>query len=250
MSAALVQELEAQARALTVRVVSELYRDPFWDARFGERGRRFSEEDGQYHVSYLVQALVAQDPQVLARYGCWLRSVLTTRGMCTRHLSENFERLALAVRELSVDAQPAVAYLHAARDALHAELGSARPLAEASDRLTPQVCSWLSRAGLAPEQAGLREQLPQRISSLLSYLADALALGHAQQLLAHVRWLDSWLAQQPAGQGLAARLLSGIAAQLVEDPGLPKALRSAADELLREALAALERERGGGERGS
>lgn len=240
MSEALVRELQAQATALTLRVAGELYRDPFWDARFGARGRKFTEEDGQYHISYLVQSLAAQDPEVLARYGCWLRSVLTTRGMCTRHLAENFERLALAVGELHVDAQLAVNYLYAARDALHRELGSAQPLAEASERLTEGVCSWLDSAGNTPRTEALRQQLPQRISSLLSYLADALALGQAQQLVAHVSWLDSWLGQQPAGQGLAAQLLNGIARQLVEDASLPEGLRSAAAGVLREALAALE----------
>lgn len=245
MSTPLVRELEAQARALTVRVVNELYRDPFWDARFGARGRKFSEEDGQYHVSYLVQALVAGEAEVLTRYGCWLRSVLTTRGMCTRHLTENFERLAQAVSELSVPAQPAVDYLHAARDALHRELGKAQPLAEANERLSAAICAGLASTGSAPEAGALSAQLPQRIASLLSYLADALAAGHSQQLLAHVLWLDSWLGQQPAGQGLTARLLAAIGRPLVEDASLPEELRASAGEVLREALAAIERARAG-----
>lgn len=239
MSEALVQELQAQARALTLRVAEEMYRDPFWDARFGERGRKFTEEDGQYHITYLVQALLAREPEVLARYGCWLRSVLTTRGMCTRHLAENFERLALALRELSVDAQPAVEYLHGARDALHRALGKAQPLADASEGLTVRISSRLASMGATPPADGLRQQLPQRIASLLSYLADALALGRAQQLVAHVLWLDSWLGQQPAGQGLTAGLLSAIGSQLLEEASLPQELRAGADGMLREALAAL-----------
>jgi hypothetical protein len=244
----LILELEAQAAALTARVASEMYRDPFWSARFGERGRKFTEEDGRFHVSYLVQALVAQDPEVLARYGRWLRSVLTTRGMCTRHLVENFERLALAVRELSADAQPAVGYLRAAQAALHAELATARPLEAANERLTAGVCAWLASSGATREGDAIAEQraLPQQISSLISYLADALVLARAEHLVAHVRWLDSWLGQQPAGQGLAARLVSGLGRQLLEEPSLPEAVRAAAGDLLRQALAAIGGESAGG----
>ncbi|MEY2933986.1 MAG: hypothetical protein RL033_4735, partial [Pseudomonadota bacterium] len=162
MTAQLVRELETQAPALTARVVSEMYRDPFWSARFGERGRKFSEEDGQSHISHLVQALVARDPEVLSRYGRWLRSVLTTRGMCTRHLTENFERLEWAVRDLNADAQPAVDYLRAARAELQAELVGAEPLAQAGDQLAASVCARLaagaSRGGADASQKDSAQQ--------------------------------------------------------------------------------------------
>ncbi len=253
MSTALMQELEAEARALTLRVVDEMYRDPFWSARFGERGRKFSEEDGQYHVTYLVQALGAQQPEVLARYARWLRSVLTARGMCTRHLTENFERLALAVRDLSADGQLAVEYLEAACGALRAELGRAQPLAAESERLTASVCAWLDGDGAAPEDAGGAASLPERqqlVASLLSYLADAVALGRAQQLVAHVLWLDGWLAREPAGRGLTARLLAGMERRLQQVASLPAALRGEAGELLSQARSALEREADGGARSS
>ncbi|MEY2935036.1 MAG: hypothetical protein RL033_5785, partial [Pseudomonadota bacterium] len=64
-------------------------------------------------------------------------------------------------------------------------------------------------------------------------------------LVAHVRWLDSWLGRELAGAGpglssRVARLLSGIGHQLAEDASLPAPLRSRADALLREALAALQ----------
>jgi hypothetical protein len=241
MTARLAQELEAQAGGLTARVVAEMYLDPFWSERFGERGRKFSEEDGQHHVSYLVQALVAREPEVLARYGCWLRSVLTTRGMCTRHLAENFERLESAVSDAIADASPAVEYLRAARAALQAELGDAQPLAAANERLRARVCDWLACADTTPEREGVARQLqlPRQLSSLIAFLADALVGDRVEPLLAHVRWLDSWFSRQPAGEGLVAQLLSGIGLHLSEDATLPERLRSRADALLREALAAL-----------
>jgi hypothetical protein len=42
---------------LSRRAIEEMYRDPFWEDRFGARGRKFAAEDGEHHVVYLVQAL-------------------------------------------------------------------------------------------------------------------------------------------------------------------------------------------------
>ena len=46
----LASQLEAQADALARHSIAAMYADPFWDARFGARGRRFAEEDGVHHV--------------------------------------------------------------------------------------------------------------------------------------------------------------------------------------------------------
>ena len=59
----LADTIEVCARALADRTLTAMYRNPFWDDRFGEWGRRFAEEDNLHHVSYLVQALRAGSPR-------------------------------------------------------------------------------------------------------------------------------------------------------------------------------------------
>src|SRR4051812_15173560 len=89
----LAERIERLGDSFARRALSIMYANPFWDDRFGERGRRFAEEDGRHHVSYLCEALRQGDPRVMVRYARWLQSVLTTRGMCSAHLDENLERI-------------------------------------------------------------------------------------------------------------------------------------------------------------
>ena len=50
----LADALEARAQTLAERALKEMYANPFWDERFGERGRQFALADNRHHVSYLV----------------------------------------------------------------------------------------------------------------------------------------------------------------------------------------------------
>lgn len=97
----LADQLLEHGPRLTAAVLVEMYKDPFWELRFGARGRHHSQKDGDYHVQYLLQALAADDARVFESYARWLREVLVSRGMCSQHLAENFTRLADAI-----DAEP------------------------------------------------------------------------------------------------------------------------------------------------
>src|ERR1043165_7247139 len=90
----LAARLEAHAEELVRESLEAMYRDPFWLERFGERGRKFAREDRMYPLKYLPAALSIGATQTLEDYARWLQRVLTTRGMCTLHIEENFARLA------------------------------------------------------------------------------------------------------------------------------------------------------------
>jgi hypothetical protein len=229
--------LEQSANTLSARVVKEMYQDRFWTERFGQRGLEHSQQDGRFHVSYLVQALIASDPGVLTRYAVWLRSVLTTRGMCTRHLAENFERLARATQEQVFDSARAVEYLRAAGAALLDEAGPARELQMVSERIA-RTCAGEdappSSVGATPSRDSRAELL-----HLLSYLADALSLGRTEHFLAHVRWLRGFLQREGISDGQLEAWLEGLAGCLADDDSLSPGLRSAAGSALREALDAV-----------
>jgi hypothetical protein len=170
----LIAALRERGRELARQTIDEMYRDPFWMKRFGPRGRQFADEDALHHVSYLVQALVNENPSILADYARWLQVVLTSRGMCSEHLRENFERLSRAVRALGLPrAEVAAEYLRAAEEALRYPDGPARTVQE----LAPGV------AAAVPEEARRQAEL------LVSFLADAVRLGEPQIFAKHVVWL-------------------------------------------------------------
>lgn len=172
----IIEHLQAEGRRLSQEILEAQYRDPFWAARFGARGRRFADEDSDFHLRYLARALATDDARVLVRYARWLRELLATRGMCTRHLADNFFRLERKLLETGwAGAEAAAGYVRQARESLRYADG---PAAEV-------------QALEAPPGSDLATV--EDPSAYLSYLADALALGNPATLVAHVRWTTEWL---------------------------------------------------------
>jgi hypothetical protein len=156
-----------------------MYADPFWMERYGERGRHHAQTDGRYHIAYLTEALVAGEPALFATYACWLRDLLVARGMCSRHLEDNFVRLGAAIAaEAWTDSARALDVLdHGVRALLHTA-GPAQPI----DRVRPR---------LAVEAAALAGgATSHELAVVLSYLTDALVAGSPDRLrgyIAHLR---------------------------------------------------------------
>jgi hypothetical protein len=190
---ALADRLLAAADELTDQVLAEMYSDPFWYARFGQpRASRHGRQDGQHHIAHLVEALRAGDAVVIERYARWLQQVLTTRGMCTRHLAENFDRLGRAIADRGwPDGARAVELLAAATAALRYGDGPARALQDRADAI----------AGGDAE-----------LATLASYLADAVALATPAVFGAHVAWYAGFLEQQGEARGAVAALLGRLRA--------------------------------------
>lgn len=185
-----------RAPALARASVEGLYQDPFWAARYGEaRARRFGDEDARHHVDYLVRALEAGDPAVLAHYARWLQSVLVTRGMCSRHLARNFQGLGRALDAEGLGALPGVGEaLAAALAALAPPAGSpARSVWDAQDALALAALARLGPAAV-PEHVAARAR--EELLTWTSYLADALALGAPDTWVAHVRFLSGFWPQR------------------------------------------------------
>ncbi|HEY1546302.1 MAG TPA: hypothetical protein VGG28_00710 [Kofleriaceae bacterium] len=161
MSESIGQLLGEAAQRLTDRVFEEMWADPFWQARFGERGARHTKQDGTFHVQYLVQALAADDHRVFTTYARWLRDVLCSRGMCSRHLAENFTRLAAAIdAEGWPERGRAIAVLHAGAHTLNHTTGDAGAI----DLARADVSRAIGSDSLLAEH-------------VLSYLSDSLAFA-------------------------------------------------------------------------
>lgn len=158
--------LSARAVALSQRVLDRMYENPFWMERYGERGRRFANEDSLHHIGYLDQALAAGDPAVFERYARWLRTVLVSRGMCSEHLAENFRLLAEAIAADALpDAERAGEILRDGARSLNYEDGEAATLEAIKPRLIDAVRG---------AQPALRDD---DCRYLVSYLIDAVATG-------------------------------------------------------------------------
>ena len=178
--------VEARADRLATASVAPLYRDPFWEARYGqERARRFGDEDARFHVRYLVQALDEHRPSVLEGYARWLRTLLVSRGMCTRHVDSHFAGLAAALETegwgpgtLPQD------YVRAAREALRYPEGPAHLLEQEAPALARAAAGRLTLYILPEDRPRLEDELQLQ----LSYLADALAAGRPEVMGDHVRW--------------------------------------------------------------
>lgn len=226
--------LEAQADRLAADSLNAMYADPFWQERFGEAGRRFAEQDSRHHVNYLVEALRTGSPETLAGYARWLQSVLTTRGMCTAQIADHFEQLrrAIAAADLG-DTDPAGNYLTAGQAALRYPTGPGRSVQDAAGALTDAVVRRV--AGTFPDwvaenPATCRDD----VRSLLSYLADAVALGRPELYAGHVRWLAGFYQRHHRPDGYLNSLLrAGLAAA----DSLPPDVRNEVSAVLEAGLA-------------
>lgn len=204
---ALSERLQAMASRLGERATREMYEDPFWQARFGSRGREMAEKDSQFHLAYLVQALAAEDPSVFESYARWLQTLLVSRGMCSRHIAESFERLARAIEDDVNDAGPALDVLRAGQRALVYPTGPARelqacaePLAErALEALASRQPSWFSMASTRPSMAAFESvaqaeqaRFKRDVLDQIAYLADAMHAGRSELFANHVVWMQSF----------------------------------------------------------
>jgi hypothetical protein len=232
-ASALPDRIEAAADRLAARSLDAMYAEPFWQERFGDRGRAFADEDARHHLRYLVEALRAGTDEPLRRYAVWLRSVLVPRGMCTEHLRDNFAHLRRALGELE-DAGPAQAYLEAAEDALDYDPGSAAGALQAA-------AGALRGRALAIEQAGAGERLLARLHVdarwLMAFLVDAVATGAPAVLANHLRWAAEALGRQGIRPELLETELRALETALAErgDRAADEA-RACLDAARREAL--------------
>ena len=225
---------------LTGRVLDEMYANPFWQDRFGDRGRRHARQDGGSHVQYIVEALVAADARVFTAYARWLRGVLVPRGMCSRHLTENFDRLASAIdQEAWPDRDRAVGILRAGTEALMHTSGDAGAIDVVRGSLARDTATslyarhpdWLARSG----DLG-RTRCVDDLEYHLSYLADAIAFADRERFVAHIVFVAGFLGRHgvPIGhlrESLVA-LRTVIRSRLPATTGTPFQFLDAAGDAL------------------
>ncbi|HTV24103.1 MAG TPA: hypothetical protein VMG12_35670 [Polyangiaceae bacterium] len=237
---ALAERIQAKAPELGQRAIAEMYQNPFWQERFGAYGREMSDKDSQFHVSYVVQALVASEPAVLTNYARWLQTLLVSRGMCSRHIDENFERLSSAIGHEIAEPGPALELLAAAREALVYASGPARELMLTAETLAERVVdalwtrvpTWFSAASTYPSLATFesihqveRARFKSDALEYISYLADALHAERPELFVEHAVWMHDFTVRRHGPGARVEETLHTLADCLPPAPAAPKASR-------------------------
>jgi hypothetical protein len=85
-------------------VTDGIYEDyPILLEKYGERGRQKCKEDNEHHIKYLQTAASMEEEKYFIDYAHWLNGILTSRGMKTEHLIDNFNRLIGAFEKTNED---------------------------------------------------------------------------------------------------------------------------------------------------
>jgi hypothetical protein len=106
--------IEAVRGRLVDGVLADMYPNPFWDDRYGARGRALCQEDNHHHLNYLIAAIRTAAPDTMAAYYKWLQVLLVSRGMCTYHIRQNMDRMEAHLHALLPEAWPAIELYHQA----------------------------------------------------------------------------------------------------------------------------------------
>lgn len=209
---ALCKRLTDSAERLTAIVLTEMYDgDPFWRDRYGGRADHHGKQDGQFHIQYLCEALASGEASVMTRYAQWLQQVLTTRGMCSRHLGDNFDLLARAIeREGWPDAMPALDMLGLASEALHHADPGACAIQAAAQAIGSRGASDL------PGTPGF--DATGELSYLADYLADAIALAMPAIVHKRAAWAEGFHAKHGRAVTVAGLLTALRHAAISEAP--------------------------------
>lgn len=238
----LTTRLAAAADRLTARVLAEMYTNPFWHERFGERADRHGRQDGRFHVDHLIQALHAGDPTIIENYARWLQQVLTCRGMCTRHLADNFAHLTVAIRdEAWPDGTAAIAMLDAAIAALRYPAGPAHDLQVAAPALATATVTALYAAHpawLARRDEAIRARCIDDLDYHVSYAADAIALDQPTVFVNYAVWIAGFLERRQVPR---AHLIESLEALVRAADDIAPAATGELRRVIDPAVAALAR---------
>lgn len=168
----------------------------YYEARYGERGRRFTRSDSAW-----LTTLAREEGAMLSRQLHWLGRVLASRGMPQRlleeHLDELHDALVAAVPERAASYAP----LREGARQLRDERVAVLPEEQAQLFVTSFAAGLTPEAGISPEEAGTlllaavadeRNGLLDAVGALTSWLANPERfsrtwLSHVQRTLTKVR---------------------------------------------------------------
>ena len=187
----LCSALENIRRPLVQAVFADLYRNPFWEDRYGETGRLNIPHDLDQHLDYLLTALRLRSPEYLTEYFRWVRHAVILRGMCTHHLTQVLASLSVNLATLlsEEDFQALTPFLEAARHSLEYSHFACRALSPHVDLISRQTAQF---AYPEEEQNARRELCRRDVLIYLSYLMDAVEKNNPEIFFGYLEWLKGF----------------------------------------------------------
>jgi hypothetical protein len=192
--------IEAVRGALVDDVLADMYPNPFWDDRYGARGRSLCEDDNQHHLNYLIAAIRTGSPDAMTYYYKWLQLLLVSRGMCTYHIRQNMERMEAHLRARLPDDWPAIEPYHRAG---YAGLAYEHPACQALAAQEAQIADATTERMYASnpfweQQFGPRGRALCREDNLyhLSYLQDALGADVPGHFGSYLDWVTGFFGRR------------------------------------------------------
>lgn len=86
--------LDAARQAIAADLVAAQFsQQPQLESRYGAQGRAKCLQDAEYHLSYLAQAVAADEPILFAEYLRWSRSMLHSRGIGADDLASHLRAM-------------------------------------------------------------------------------------------------------------------------------------------------------------
>jgi hypothetical protein len=233
--AQLAAELADWTPHLVAYTIDHACSGTFWEERFGERGRKHIAADTAHHLEYLITALQLGTPSVMEGYARWLQSILTVRGMCTRHIEMSFDALTTAIGRDVPHSDLAVDYMNAALAALAYRALTPRAIQERSAELVREATR-LARTRAASQFRSSRDVDPSRVERdvtyLLSYLTDAVALQRPDVFQNHTGWIAGYHVRRGHSEQYLPTLLTALTGAANR---LPEAVRQEVRALIAQA---------------
>jgi methanogenic corrinoid protein MtbC1 len=154
------------SRASLAREVTHRHfaRRPELEKRYGAKGRVKCEDDAQFHIRYLAQAIALGVPELFSEYLAWCGVMLESRGVPADDLRADMRELQQLLSERVPQAAAKLeAIIGAAIEAIGAPLAGAGPIPETAQRYldaalregpleASRVVDELVGAGLAPKR--------------------------------------------------------------------------------------------------
>lgn len=119
----LAERLDARRADLVARIVDSHYRArPDLARRYGPQGRMRCEEDAEFHLNYLAEAIRAGSAALFVDYVIWARDLLESRNVPATDLEENLGFVSAAIESAldPADVRIVRLYLEAGREAVRA----------------------------------------------------------------------------------------------------------------------------------
>lgn len=194
------QEMTRQIERVRQQVIDglfeEMYQNPFWEARYGEKGKRNTRQDTNYHINQLVTTVAMDLPSLSVQYYHWLQGLLVYRGMCTLHIQDTIDCMARQFARLIPDAWPGIEpYLRAGEQGLVYEHPACAALATAETSIAQAAATRMFEASPAgrPEGEATFAACLRDNRYHISYLQDAVGYNLEGAFDKYIQFLTGFL---------------------------------------------------------